>query len=198
MFFQFTRNLSNPNLNSLTSSALGGALEIIVSFLQFYPSGREKRDAIGRTCLFFEGKSSLLTPTEFSRGSGKTFSPDGHRKSRTPFGIAIPSELIELKNEIGEGGSDAVAQVQRDYACLHSSDEASSQILIWLLFPSRTAVNTMLPSVFCHPKNIILSDIAHCHQRASHKRVRCRLRRIVLLGTSDGPDVHRTPCGGGP
>ena len=116
VFFQFARNLSNPNSNPLTPSALGGALNIIQSFLQLYPSEHAKRDAIGRTCLFFKDESSLLTPTEFSRGSVKTFSPDGRLKSRTPFGIAIPSELIEVKNEIGEGGSDAVALVQRDYS----------------------------------------------------------------------------------
>jgi hypothetical protein len=135
VFVQFKHNLSNPDSNSLTPSALGGALEIIQSFLEFYPSKRTKRDAIGRTCLFFEEQSSLLTPTEFSRGTGKTFSPDGHRKSRTPFGIAIPSELIELKNEIGEGGSDAAAQVQRDYACLHSSDQVSSSNINMAVIP---------------------------------------------------------------
>ena len=173
MFFQFTRNLSNPNSNPLTPSALGGALNIIQSFLQLYPPEHAKRDAIGRTCLFFEDESSLLTPTEFSRGSGKTFSPDGRRKSRTPFGIAIPSELIGVKNEIGEGGSDAVALVLSVSTVLM---RRVPQILMWLLFPSRTAVRTMLPSVFCHPKDIIPSGIAHCHQRASHKRLRCRLR----------------------
>ena len=42
----------------------------------------------------------------------------------------MSSEIFELKDEIGEGGLDAIVQAERDYVWLHSSDEVSSYVTV--------------------------------------------------------------------
>lgn len=40
--------------------------------------------------------------------------------------LAVPYEFTEIRNEIGEGSSDALAQAERDYATTFSSPQVSS------------------------------------------------------------------------
>ena len=143
----------------------------MVKFLKFYPSEFHKRESIGYTPLFFEAESSLLMPDFFVPGLEQTLPSDSYRRSRiSALGVAMPSEIIEVKNEIGEGGLEAIVQAERDYVWLHSSDKVSSSHVTVIFFTA--VVNTTLPSVFCHPKDITLSDISHRYQWALHIRVR--------------------------
>jgi hypothetical protein len=143
VFAQFTHDVSaDPNSVSFTSLELDDGFDIVGKFVQFYRIELHKQQNIGQTRLFLEAESSLLKSSQFMRGPGKVFSPNGYRMSHIPaLGVRMPSEIIKLKSEIGEGGSDAVAQVECDYVCLHSSDVVSPltmAVILCYLFYSQS------------------------------------------------------------
>jgi hypothetical protein len=139
VFAQFVREISNPGPSPLSSSELDDALTLIINFLDFYSDEPFRLRGIGQTRLFNENGVPLVQPTKFLRDSGKTFEPNGHRKSFvTTLHTAIPSEIIEVKNEIGEGLSDSITQAERDYVCMHSSPEVSSSDITLVLFTAQS------------------------------------------------------------
>lgn len=128
VFAQFTRELSaDPNSVSFTESEYSEGLDLMEKSLEFYDSELERQSIIGKTWLFRENGNTLLRGTNFKRPRGTNIQPDGHRMSFvSALNCTVPSEVIEVKNEMGDGGADVLAQAERDYVCLYASDEVSS------------------------------------------------------------------------
>ena len=96
---------ANPNSVSFTPSEYNNGLDVMEKFLQFYCTALKKWKSISKTHLFFEEGKTHLIPSTFMRGPDNTFTPNGHRMSYvSALQVAMLSEIIELRNEIGDGG----------------------------------------------------------------------------------------------
>ena len=97
--------------------------------------------------FMFPSRNQIITEQKLTLDSGgRSFSPDavvysGRGGNQTP---EIPLAIIEVKNEIGMGGSDPIAQAQCDYLAFYSSKQVS------LLYPTHPLILTrILSTVQC-------------------------------------------------
>ena len=157
VFAQFTRELSaDPNSVSFTGSEYDDAMDVMAILLEFYYNENYKRESIGKTCLFWEKGNSLLRVTRFPRGGGGFIELDGHRLSHVPaLNLQIPSEIIAVKNEMGDGGADGLAIAERDYVCLHTSDEVSSSDVTVIITGWKHGISA---------RDIVMFEDSFCYQ----------------------------------
>lgn len=168
VFSQFMRDVSlDPKSFEHNHEDLTVALETVSSFMELFRSEELKQRVLSGLSWLMGERGSFLAVTSFYRDTGPEFRPDGHRMSYIPaLGLAVPSEIIEVKNEIGEGGSDAITQAECDYLCFHDT------AIVSLIFHSiyyYANTNATLCSVFQSPCGITLPCVTSWYKWASHR-----------------------------
>lgn len=118
VFASFIRD-SLDTRAELTPDILDTALHLINSSLWFYKDELRRRAALVK--LRFWGSMSTI---EFDIGK-TAICPNGVLTVEHPKGNKMVVEIVELKNEIGEGGSDPIMQAERSYASIVCSPNVS-------------------------------------------------------------------------
>ena len=91
------------------------ARELIDVSLRFYEDELQRRAELER----LEFWRSVLS-IEYVLGK-TVIRPDGSITVHPPGGHQTPIQIIELKNEVGEGGSDPIMQAERSYTSIFCS-----------------------------------------------------------------------------
>ena len=91
------------------------ASQLISHSLQFYETELLRRASLQR---LWKG----IITTEFNFGDTSIL-PDGVVSTWTDQGHQRVVQVLELKNEIGEGGRDPIMQAERSYASIICSDD---------------------------------------------------------------------------
>ena len=116
VFATFIRD-SLDTSKELTPDLLDMALKLINSSLEFYKDELARRSALEVLQCWGD-----IYTTEFRVGS-TSIRPDGVLTVKKSIGPRMVFEVVELKNEIGEGGSDPIMQAERSYASIVSSED---------------------------------------------------------------------------
>ncbi|EKM53157.1 uncharacterized protein PHACADRAFT_210864 [Phanerochaete carnosa HHB-10118-sp] len=121
-FATFLRMMRDPQ--QVSHEECGWALEYIDKSSRYYATEDDrKREMVTMTTAVH---SRILDTLEFSLAPSRKFRPDGViQTSRRPPGLKMSPVLCihEIKNEIGEGGSDPFAQAECCYVAIYCSDE---------------------------------------------------------------------------
>ncbi|KAI8996214.1 hypothetical protein BD414DRAFT_575583 [Trametes punicea] len=123
-FTNFLRILRDNELE-FTPEELLGARRFVASAVEYYSNENARVFSMAETMHIALGYP-VLESSEIPLSSG-TIKPDGVLKVNTGswYGIHRPLLCIaEAKCEIGEGGSDPIAQAERYYRAFYSSNEA--------------------------------------------------------------------------
>lgn len=98
---------------------MGMAKNLIAASLTFYKNELHRKEALEQ----LQSWRSIVTE-EYTLAN-IAIRPDGSTSVHTRSGHRIPVQIVELKNEIGEGGSDPIMQAERSYASIFCSPRVS-------------------------------------------------------------------------
>ncbi|KAF8958803.1 hypothetical protein BDZ97DRAFT_1840790 [Flammula alnicola] len=124
VFATFRRKIAQPTKDFKFSAAeLGQVHTLIVNSLAFYDS--EDARKIQLDVLRELVHQQVLDSRVISNGGGKKINPDGAGYTTCqnfPRKDNAAILFTELKNGVGEGGSDPISQSQCDYIAFYSAD----------------------------------------------------------------------------
>ena len=108
----------------VTPDELQSAIELIILSTQFYRDEDDRHANIFPSALFSYKKTTYSKLAQPELADRRMF-PDHHRTCPCPLvgkhRVAHP-EFVELKAEVGVGGSDPIAQAERDYVSVYTSE----------------------------------------------------------------------------
>jgi hypothetical protein len=113
-FATFIRE-SLDTTTELTPETLDMARELICASLEFYEDESQRKAALEKLTFW---KSILSTDHNLDSSS---ICADGSTSACSRGSRRIPVQIVELKNEIGEGGSDPIVQAERSHAAIFCS-----------------------------------------------------------------------------
>ncbi len=125
-FAKFRHEISvKIDKSSFTPNELSMAFDLVINSLAFY----EDEDARIRditTAMNALVDDQVLRRTEIMRDCGKLYKPDGSifvQCEKFPSRDEAATAFDEIKNAIGEGGSDPIHQAQCDYVLFYSAKD---------------------------------------------------------------------------
>jgi hypothetical protein len=134
VFAKFRHEISLPiDKSSFTTEELSMAMELVTTSLAFYKDEDARIKEITTAMNVLVGEQALRR-AEIMRDNGKHYTPDGSvfvQCEKFARHDEAASAFTEVKNGIGEGGSDPIQQAQCDYVLFYSADHvrcSSSQI----------------------------------------------------------------------
>ncbi len=126
VFAKFRHEISRPiDKSSFTPDELSMVLELVTSLLAFYQDEDARIQAI-TTAMNALVDDQVLRRTEIIRDHGKPYKPDGSifvQCEKFPRRDGAATLFDEIKNGIGEGGSDPIHQAQCDYVLFYSAKD---------------------------------------------------------------------------
>ena len=119
----------------LTPEILNMAGELIGASLDIYPTELQRKEALEKL-TFWESifTAEYALDTTAIRHDGST--------SASCSGLRIPIQIVELKNEIGQGGSDPITQAER----CHATIICSTRVGLSSFFPNLTSYSGTIRS----------------------------------------------------
>ncbi|KAH9949162.1 hypothetical protein B0H21DRAFT_820351 [Amylocystis lapponica] len=121
VFAKFLQLMAEPQ--EFTSEELNHAHSFVTLAAAHYRYKDTRREKL-RSVMGAAVHNSILASKALSYAS-RRLKPDGAVSSvETPDGFLIITAIHEVKLEIGDGGSDPIAQGECDYAAVYSSNEA--------------------------------------------------------------------------
>jgi len=137
-FAAFCQELSSVDKTaSVSPDELRAAMEIIILSTAFHKDEETRRKIIHPTALFgykWATYSKVAQPAL----AGRKMYPDLHRTCSCPgvgacgHRIAYP-EFVEMKVEVGLGGSDPIVQAECDYVAVYTSEDVRFPPLLLFL-----------------------------------------------------------------
>lgn len=131
VFSSFSRQISaTPDPTSFSEKEIETACELVTVSSNYYPDDADRRSAIADLLAEGTGQDSFLTggPVHLS-STRHDILPDGtvlvRCRKLSPDGARAYAQFGELKNEIGKGGCDPIAQAECDYVSVYTSDVVS-------------------------------------------------------------------------
>lgn len=125
-FTTFIQDISQPvAAGEFTPEELDVAAELISFSLDFFKDESERQTKLHNWNNF----GDLLSP--HVKVNGKTIHPDGTTTVRCPsIKQAATIHIVELKNDIREGGSDPIMQAECGFVLICSSEEVALLVLL--------------------------------------------------------------------
>jgi hypothetical protein len=124
IFAKFRREISLPiDKSSFTNDELSMTMELVNKSLAFYPDEVERVGEI-KDAMDALVHDHVLQRIELMRDRGKAYRPDGSivvRCEKFPKRDEAVTSFTEVKNGIGDGGSDPIQQAQCDYILYYSA-----------------------------------------------------------------------------
>jgi hypothetical protein len=129
-FATFIREMSHPPATlEFSDKELGNALEFINITLDFYEDKVDRRSKIDELQVL----GRLISPE--INIDARVITPDGTTTITCPASRQEATiRIVEVKNEIGEGGSDPIVQAECGFVLICSSKEVASFPLIALVY----------------------------------------------------------------
>jgi len=124
VFSNFIRSMSVPTETlEFTDAELEKAMYLITIATEFYGHENSRKGAIHKILEGFDFDATIAYHN--AQQKQRIFSPSAFMRTKCSLMAdvkAYPS-FLEVKNEIGEGGSDPIAQAECDYVAVVTSDE---------------------------------------------------------------------------
>ncbi|KAK7437614.1 hypothetical protein VKT23_018513 [Stygiomarasmius scandens] len=127
VFSNFIRSMSVPTETlEFTDVELEKAMYLITIATEFYDHEDDRRDAIYKVLKGFVADTTITYHNVQQKQL--TFSAGAFMRTKCSLmaGVEAYPSFLEVKNEIGEGDSDPIAQAECDYVAIVTSDEYTS------------------------------------------------------------------------
>lgn len=182
VFAKFRHEISLPIDNSsFTAEELTMAMELVTGSLAFHKDEDTRIKDI-TTAMVTLVDEQVFRRTEIMRDNGRHYKPDGCvfvQCEKFPRRDGAATAFSEVKNGVGEGGSDPIQQAQCDYVLYYSAEDVCCSSSL-----SFSDANCLVASA--HSRSMLLSCIFDWDCWSVLDYLWCRLRGSIHFATPYG------------